>query len=157
MIGFVSPRTGAPLLPDREGDALVSADGERVPIVNGIPRFVSSDDYAAAFGLQWNLHARTQLDSRTGAHLTEQRLTRCSGLALQRFSGLRVLEAGAGAFPALHRGPGRRVLPAALGTASRAPAANAVEPCLSSLALLPHLSRADSRATRRLVPTRHIR
>ena len=97
MIGFVSPRTGAPLLPDREGDALVSADGERVPIVNGIPRFVSSDDYAAAFGLQWNLHARTQLDSRTGAHLTEQRLTRCSGLALQRFAGLRVLEAGCGA------------------------------------------------------------
>src|SRR5438477_225537 len=51
MIGFVSPRTGAPLLPDREGDALVSADGERVPIVNGIPRFVCSDDYAGAFDM----------------------------------------------------------------------------------------------------------
>src|SRR5205823_6921844 len=97
MIGFVSPRTGAPFWPERDGNALVSGVGERVPIVGGIPRFVSSDDYAAAFGLQWNLHAYTQLDSRTGAHLTEQRLVRCSGLPLQQFAGLRVLEAGCGA------------------------------------------------------------
>src|SRR2546427_7202396 len=97
MIGFASPRAGAPLWPEAGGDALVSAVGERVPIVGGIPRFVSSDDYAAAFGLQWNLHARTQLDSRTGAHLTEERLVRCSGLPLQQFAGLRVLEAGCGA------------------------------------------------------------
>ncbi|HEX9393844.1 MAG TPA: class I SAM-dependent methyltransferase [Gemmatimonadales bacterium] len=95
MIGFVSPRTGAALRP--EGDALVSGDGERVPIFSGIPRFVSSDDYAAAFGLQWNLHAGTQLDSRTGAHLTELRLVRCAGLPLEQFAGLRVLEAGCGA------------------------------------------------------------
>ena len=95
MIGFESPRTGAPLW--REGDALVSAAGERVPVVGGIPRFVSSDDYAAAFGLQWTLHAGTQLDSRTGAHLTERRLVRCSGLPLHQFAGLRILEAGCGA------------------------------------------------------------
>jgi SAM-dependent methyltransferase len=95
MVGFVSPRTGAPVWP--EGDALVSAVGERVPIVGGIPRFVSSDDYAEAFGLQWNLHAETQLDSRTGAGLTEHRLVRCAGLPLERLAGLRVLEAGCGA------------------------------------------------------------
>src|SRR2546426_3045282 len=80
MIGFVSPRTGAPLWPEAGGDALVSAAGERVPIVGGIPRFVSSHDYAPAFGLQWNLHARTQLDTRTRAHLPEQRLARSSRL-----------------------------------------------------------------------------
>ena len=97
MIGYVSPGTGAPLWPEGAGDALVSALGERVPIVGGIPRFVSSDDYAAAFGLQWNLHASTQLDSRTGAHLTEQRLVRCCGQPLLRLAGLRVLEAGCGA------------------------------------------------------------
>src|SRR5260370_30748487 len=95
MIGFVSPRTGAAIGPG--GDALVSGDGERVPIFSGTPRFVSSDDYAAAFGLQWNLHAGTQLDSRTGAHLTELRLVRCAGLPLEQFAGLRVLEAGCGA------------------------------------------------------------
>src|SRR5882724_11914836 len=31
-------------------------------IVRHIPRFVSSDNYSAGFGLQWNLHSRTQLD-----------------------------------------------------------------------------------------------
>src|SRR5437867_3965761 len=95
MIGFVSPRTGAPLWPD--GDALVSAAGERVPIVRGIPRFVPSDDYAEAFGLQWKLHARTQLDSHTGAPLSARRLERCAGLPLERLAGLRVLEPGCGA------------------------------------------------------------
>jgi SAM-dependent methyltransferase len=95
MIDFVSPQTGAPLW--REGDALVSPAGERIPVVGGIPRFVTSDDYAAAFGLQWRLHALTQLDSRTGAHLSEERIVRCAGMPLRRFAGLRVLEAGCGA------------------------------------------------------------
>jgi len=95
MIGFVSPRTGAPLW--QEGDALVSVAGERVPLVRGIPRFVPSDNYAEAFGLQWNQHSRTQLDSHTGARLSEERLVRCAGMPLEQFAGLRVLEAGCGA------------------------------------------------------------
>ena len=61
MVGFVSPRTGAPLRPD--GEVLVSPMGERVPIVRSIPRFVPSESYTAAFGLQWNLHSQTQLDT----------------------------------------------------------------------------------------------
>ncbi len=95
MLGFVSPRTGAPLW--YEGDALISAVGERIPVVRGIPRFVASDGYAEAFGLQWNLHARTQLDSRLGVNLSRTRLERCAGMPLERFAGLRVLEAGCGA------------------------------------------------------------
>ena len=95
MVGFISPRTGAPLWP--EGDALVSLAGERVPLVRGIPRFVVSDNYAEAFGLQWNQHSHTQLDSRTGARLSEERLVRCAGMPLAQFAGLRVLEAGCGA------------------------------------------------------------
>ena len=95
MVGFISPRTGAPLWP--QGDALVSVAGERVPLVRGIPRFVLSDNYAEAFGLQWNLHSRTQLDSHTGGRLSEQRLARCAGMSLSQFAGLRVLEAGCGA------------------------------------------------------------
>lgn len=38
MIGFVAPRTGVPLW--QKGEALVSAAGDRVPIIRGIPRFV---------------------------------------------------------------------------------------------------------------------
>ncbi len=94
-MGFVSPRTGAPLR--QEGDTLVSAAGERVPVMRAIPRFVGSESYASAFGLQWNLHAHTQLDSRLGANLSRVRLERCLGLPLQEINGLRVLEAGCGA------------------------------------------------------------
>src|SRR5439155_15127360 len=95
MIAFVSPSTGAPLWQER--DELVSLAGERVPLVRAIPRFVPSDNYADAFGLQWNQHSQTQLDSHTGARLSEERLVRCAGMPLEQFAGLRVLEAGCGA------------------------------------------------------------
>lgn len=95
MVGFVSPRTGAALL--RDGETLVSVAGERVPVVRSIPRFVSSDGYTAAFGLQWNAHAETQLDSHTNATLSRERLERCLGISLEQLAGLRVLEAGCGA------------------------------------------------------------
>ncbi len=95
LVDFMSLRTGAPLWQDH--DALVSAVGDRIPIVRGIPRFVATDDYAQAFGLQWNLHAETQLDSRTGADLSRTRLEQCAGMPLEGFAGLKVLEAGCGA------------------------------------------------------------
>jgi SAM-dependent methyltransferase len=86
---------GSPLA--REGDALVSASGEQFPIVRGIPRFVSSENYAAAFGDQWNRFPRTQLDSHTGLSITEERLSRCMRGNLQKLTGKRVLEGGSGA------------------------------------------------------------
>ncbi len=95
LVDFIAPATGAPLW--QEGHELVSAAGDRIAIVRGIPRFVPSDDYAEAFGLQWNLHAHTQLDSHTGAHLSQVRLERCLGMPLSKLKGLRVLEAGCGA------------------------------------------------------------
>ena len=95
MVGFVSPRTGAALRQD--GDTLVSAAGESVPVVRAIPRFVGSEGYASAFGLQWNLHSQTQLDSRLGANLSRTRLERCLGMPVEMLAGLRVLEAGCGA------------------------------------------------------------
>ena len=95
MVGFVSLATGAPL--EWQGDALVGPDGERVPVVGGIPRFVPSESYAAAFGLQWNVHAETQLDSRSGAPLSATRLERCLGTPLAALAGQTVLEAGCGA------------------------------------------------------------
>src|SRR5256885_17121886 len=88
MIGFVSPRTGAPLWPEAGGDALVSAVGERGSIVGGIPRFVASDGFAEGFGLPWDLPARTPLGSPTRAHPPEDGLGRCSGLPLPRSAGL---------------------------------------------------------------------
>lgn len=90
------PRDGGPLLL-AEDDFLQAGDGTRYPVVDGIPRFVPEDNYASAFGKQWRLFARTQLDSHTGLSLSEDRLARCLGHPVTGLAGKRVLEAGSGA------------------------------------------------------------
>jgi len=72
-------------------------DGCSFPLVNDIPRFVPSDNYASAFGLQWNEYRTTQLDSHTGLTISRDRLTRLLGGSLEVVSGKMVLEAGCGA------------------------------------------------------------
>jgi 2-polyprenyl-3-methyl-5-hydroxy-6-metoxy-1,4-benzoquinol methylase len=93
------------------GDALVSEQGRRYPIRNGIPRFVDSEDYVANFGLQWTIHNRTQLDSVTGTNLTRERLERCLREPIANLMGKAVLEAGCGAgrFTELLVGGGAKV------------------------------------------------
>jgi SAM-dependent methyltransferase len=95
IVPFVSPRTGARLR--QEGLSLVSSAGEEFPVVGGIPRFVPSEAYTAAFGLEWNLHSQTQLDSRTGIRISQDRLERCLGGSIGSLREKRVLEAGCGA------------------------------------------------------------
>jgi 2-polyprenyl-3-methyl-5-hydroxy-6-metoxy-1,4-benzoquinol methylase len=68
------------------------------PIVDKIPRFVSNENYADAFGFQWNRYRLTQLDSYTKTKISENRLRRCLGENLwNSLHGLRILEAGCGA------------------------------------------------------------
>lgn len=94
LSGLIDPKTGAKLT--QEGDTLVG--GERpYPIVDGIPRFLPSENYAADFGDQWNRFPKTQLDSYTGTTLTEDRIARCFQGHLSQIQGKRVLEAGSGA------------------------------------------------------------
>src|SRR6266498_2942336 len=62
------------------------------PIRNYIPRFVSSENYAKSFGLEWNQHARTQLDKFSGLNLTEERFRRSTGWP-DCLRGQRILEA----------------------------------------------------------------
>ena len=66
------------------------------PVVGGIPRFVSSDNYAASFGEQWNRHRLTQLDSVTGVPISRQRVFATTRWP-ERLDGQQVLEAGSGA------------------------------------------------------------
>lgn len=64
-------------------------------IVRHIPRFVSSDNYAKGFGLEWNKHARTQYDSYSGANVSEKRFFQET--KWQRdLSGQIILEVGSG-------------------------------------------------------------
>lgn len=68
-----------------------------VPIIRGIPRFVSGENYADGFGLQWNTFRSTQLDSRTGRRLSFQRFWESTKWEPRDLYGKRVLEAGSGA------------------------------------------------------------
>jgi SAM-dependent methyltransferase len=66
------------------------------PVRGGIARFVPPENYSQSFGLQWNRHRRTQLDSAIGKPISEDRLYRTTGWA-RDLRGKRVLEAGSGA------------------------------------------------------------
>ena len=92
------PRCHGPL--ERTDQAPVElrcvACGTAYPIVGGLPRFVSSDNYAASFGDQWNRHRLTQLDSHPGLPISRRRVFETTGWA-ERLDGETILEAGSGA------------------------------------------------------------
>jgi SAM-dependent methyltransferase/uncharacterized protein YbaR (Trm112 family) len=71
------------------------AKGHSFPVVRGIPRFVSSDGYAANFGFEWNRHNKTQLDSAT-RHESEETFIEKTGFQPADFDGKLVLDVGCG-------------------------------------------------------------
>ena len=91
------PRCGGGLVV-RDGAPLVVCTqcGVGYPIVNGVIRFVDREHYAGSFGLQWNTHRRTQLDSYTGIPLSRRRVFEVSGWS-EDLRGQTILEAGSGA------------------------------------------------------------
>ena len=76
---------------------LTCESGCRVPIVKDIPRFVPAEKYASAFGRQWKMFRKTQLDSHTGTTISRDRLQRCLGGSIDIIKGKSVLEVGCGA------------------------------------------------------------
>src|SRR3954463_15798444 len=67
------------------------------PITGGIPRFVSHEDYAGSFGLQWNRFKTEQLDSVNGTNLSQARFRSETGWEEGSMPGEWVLDAGCGA------------------------------------------------------------
>lgn len=92
---------GLPLNADgacvEDSTSLTCPSGCVVPVLNHVPRFVDSSNYAAGFGLQWNAFRKTQLDSHTGTTISSDRLFRCVGGSLSVVRGKSVLEVGCGA------------------------------------------------------------
>lgn len=90
----LNPQDGAPDVDS--GVIRCEACGAAYPVVRGLPRFVPASNYAESFGFQWNLHARTQLDSYSGLPISHDRLWAALG-GKADLHGQRVLEAGSGA------------------------------------------------------------
>ena len=65
-------------------------------ITRGLPRFVPEINYADTFGFQWNIHAKTQLDSYSGLPISRNRVFEVTRWD-ENLLGQRILEAGSGA------------------------------------------------------------
>jgi SAM-dependent methyltransferase len=78
------------------GTLTCATGAHRHPIVDGVPRFVPPDNYAASFGLQWNHFSRSQLDSHTGVPITRERFFASTRWTPELLAGRRVLDLGCG-------------------------------------------------------------
>ncbi|MEA1928507.1 MAG: methyltransferase domain-containing protein, partial [Candidatus Auribacterota bacterium] len=92
LIGEIEKQNG-PLI--ETGTLQCEACETDYPIIRNIPRFVSSDNYARGFGLEWNLHSLTQYDEYAGDNLSETRFFEETGWD-RDLRGQIILEAGGG-------------------------------------------------------------
>jgi len=99
-----APGTGAPLsleVTARDGDDVrvgaLRSGVDAWPVVRGVPRFVSSDNYAQTFGFQWNRFPGTQLDSVSGMTVSRDRFLAQWAMPPEWFVGRRLLDVGCGA------------------------------------------------------------
>lgn len=78
-----------------EGKLTCRGCGATFPIVGGVPRFVSRENYASGFGLEWTRHARTQYDSYSGIPASEERFYEQTHWP-RELEGQLILEVGSG-------------------------------------------------------------
>jgi SAM-dependent methyltransferase len=79
----------------KEGILVEPISGNKYRITNFIPRFVSIDNYANNFGLEWNIHSRTQYDDTSGFNISGERFKNETKWGNDLQNEL-VLEAGSG-------------------------------------------------------------
>jgi SAM-dependent methyltransferase len=88
---------------EQDGDeilegSLLSPSRERYPIRGGIPRFVSSEEYADTFGFEWNRHARIYFDDKDKYRIysTQAQLKQKLGFSPEKIKGQTILDVGCG-------------------------------------------------------------
>ncbi len=78
------------------GEGLVCAGCcRKYPEINGVIRSVEEQQYAGSFGFQWQIHARTQLDSKESDR-SEQSFRQRTGFEPEDLAGKLVLDVGCG-------------------------------------------------------------
>jgi len=70
---------------------------ETFPIVRGVPRFVSSDQYVGSFSYEWNRWNQVQLDIANGRTESEDTFAEKTGFTQNDLRGKLVLDVGCGA------------------------------------------------------------
>jgi SAM-dependent methyltransferase len=91
-------RDETPRRPDVESGGLECEQCHTVyPIVRGIPRFVSSDQYVGSFSYEWNRWNRVQLDIANGRTESEDTFAEKTGFRPAELRGKLVLDVGCGA------------------------------------------------------------
>ena len=95
-IELINPQTG--LLLKHHNGQLIDDNGMKFPIIEGIPRFVDSENYATSFHFQWEKFAKTQLDKeKEGLSFSKQRFFAETLWKHQNLTGENILEVGSGA------------------------------------------------------------
>jgi SAM-dependent methyltransferase len=69
--------------------------GRTYPVVKAVARFVDEQQYAGSFGFQWQIHARTQLDTNESKR-SERAFIRRTGFRPEDLAGKLVLDVGCG-------------------------------------------------------------
>ena len=97
--GYRCPTTGSRLSfegdPQTRTGVLRNERGQTYRVQGGLPRFVADEGYSSSFGYQWQIHARSQVDSATGSSLSRDRFFRGTRWP-ESMPGERVLEVGCG-------------------------------------------------------------
>lgn len=117
-----------------ESGLLTTEDGVQYPIVRGVPRFVSKENYANSFGFQWNRFRETQLDSHTGVPISRDRFYKSTEWSPDDLKGKTVLEVGCGA------GRFTEILLSAGAIVVALDYSNAVDACWKNHCLHPNLN-----------------
>lgn len=77
------------------GELICDSQHHSFPIVDGIPRFVPTKNYASGFGMQWNAHPQTQLDSKNNTTTSTDRFFNQTHWS-RDLNGEKILEVGCG-------------------------------------------------------------
>jgi SAM-dependent methyltransferase len=76
---------------------LSTEDGNyKYDVINSIPRFVPNSNYADNFGMQWNMFAKTQLDSYSGCSISADRFWLATAWNPEMLKDKLVLDVGCG-------------------------------------------------------------
>jgi SAM-dependent methyltransferase len=82
------------LIRSANGSACANCERE-YPLLNGVLRFVESQNYVGSFGFQWKLYSRTQLDDGSSQR-SERAFRRRTGFRPDDLAGKFVLDVGCG-------------------------------------------------------------